>query len=225
MEPCRVETISTITGTSWKAKSTSFYIDGHWVTLTQGHRQRGGLYLDAKGRVIARDVTGGSLVVDMDALDHARSQSSSDRNGKPPNSNSPDDGRGPKLCPDATREPRTTVSKDAIAYQEYVTGLIAGLAVTMGGVRFDGCRETDGAMLEAKANYAFFLDRNGNWRGWGDEALNDIKRQMREQSNAAAIEGRSIEWHVKQEAVADIFRDLASNTGLANLTVIFDPGP
>ena len=76
-----------------------------------------------------------------------------------------------------------------------------GLEVKLNGVRFDGCRETDGTMLEAKGlGYANKTDGLQDWRGWFT-GLEPIKAQMQAQSTAATA--RSVEWHfVESESAA-----------------------
>ncbi len=65
-------------------------------------------------------------------------------------------------------------SEGSLAYQEQITGRPPGLEVKLNGVRFDGCREEDGTMLEAKGpGYADKMSGPENWKGWltGDEKL------------------------------------------------------
>jgi hypothetical protein len=56
----------------------------------------------------------------------------------------------PQLCPDPTAESVAGRSERSLAYQQQITGLPRGLEVKLNGVRFDGFREEDGTMLEAK---------------------------------------------------------------------------
>jgi hypothetical protein len=81
------------------------------------------------------------------------------RNGEPAAAPIGDD-REPKLCPALTKEPETTKTANSIAYQEYVSGLRCGWAIILGIVRFDGCDETTGFLLEAKADLDFMVDDN-----------------------------------------------------------------
>jgi len=48
---------------------------------------------------------------------------------------------------------------------------------------------------------------------------------MANQSNAAALDGRNVQWHVQQKVVADVIRMWAGELKLANLTVVYDPWP
>jgi hypothetical protein len=96
-----------------------------------------------------------------------------------------------------------------LAYQEEITGLPRGLEVTLNGVRFDGCIEADGTMLEAKGpGFENKMDGPDDWQDWftGDEQL---EAQMERQSDAVEGTGRKVEWHFAEEPVADFFRAYA----------------
>lgn len=185
----------------WDELDVQFHvlIDGRWVTLTQG-RLTGDLYLDASGRPIARKLDG-TIVADMDALEDARKDLPGGVGGGPPGNDPGRDGRGPKLCPAPVYENQDGWSARARAYQAYVTGLGQGLQVWLNGVSFDGCRESDGTMLEAKDNYRFLLDDSGNWKPWVENPDSPLN-QMRSQSAAAALDGRNVEWHASQKGYA-----------------------
>ncbi len=72
-------------------------------------------------------------------------------------------------------------------------------------VSFDGCRETDGTMLEAKGpNYASKLRQNSPYVWPNIEA--DMHAQVKRQSDAANASGRMVEWHFAEQEVADYFR-------------------
>lgn len=108
----------------------------------------------------------------------------------------------------------------AIEYQAQISGLPPGWAVNLGGESFDGCRTTDGVMLEAKGpGYAWALTPDG-WRANYDGG-SDAEDQMFRQS--AAAEERIVEWHVAEPAVADYFRKFTLENGLNNIVVIYTP--
>jgi Restriction endonuclease fold toxin 5 len=120
--------------------------------VASGHIGIDGLFHDAAGDVIGRGL-GSTVLVDPDALPApvgrtgVEAQTAQDR---------------PQLCPDPSDENIAGRSERAIAYQSQITGLPPGLAVKLSGVGFDGCRESDGTMLEAKGpGYATFLDGQG----------------------------------------------------------------
>jgi len=154
----------------------------------------------------------------------ARAQFAEGGGSLPPKGNAPDDRSGPKLCPDPSVEDISGRSENSLAYQEYVSGLPRGLEVELGGVSFDGCREADGVMLEAKARYAQSLGADGEWKDFFTGS-NALEAQMEDQSETAAAYGRQVEWHVQEKAVADWFRAYANDSGYNNVEVIFDPGP
>jgi hypothetical protein len=212
------------------------FIDGHWVTLTGGRDNLNQFYRDADGNVIARAVKD-ALIVDLGALDHAREQLTEASGGQPQQKSSSNDGGGPKLCPEPSGESNKGWSANSSAYQRYVSGLGAGLAVLLNGVSFDGCDPSTGFMLEGKGNYAFFVNPDGTWKldylkpdgtwkaGLGENSFSSIRSQMVRQSDAAALDGRMVEWHVQQKPVADVFEGWVKELGLPNIEVMYDPGP
>jgi hypothetical protein len=127
----------------------------------------------------------------------------------------------PKLCPDPTADRPGGKSVRAQAYQAQITGLPPGLAVALNGIVFDGCRESDGTMLEAKGlGYAWALRGSDAWMK-DYQGVVGIMDQAAKQSEAAA--GRAIEWHFAEQPVADYFRTAFATQGLSNITVIYTP--
>lgn len=106
-------------------------------------------------------------------------------------------------------------------YQQYVTGLPdPSLGYVLDGVKFDGCRESDGTMLEAKGyGYAKLM---GNEWFTGDKAL---IAQAERQERAARVTNRRVEWHFAEKLPADTYRALFDEVGYLYLTVVFDPMP
>lgn len=93
--------------------------------------------------------------------------------------------------------------------------------MALNGVTFDGCRESDGTMLEAKGpGYAWAMRGPDQWMDNYD-GLPDIMKQAAAQSEAAA--GRAIEWHFAEQPVADYFRDAFAKNKWNNITVIYTP--
>jgi hypothetical protein len=185
------------------------------LVLRSGRVADGGLFYDEDGRVIGRNL-GGTVAIDPDALPPpigrtgtrvgAASASGQDR---------------PKLCPDRSEENIAGRSERSLAYQHQISGLPRGLEVKLNGVRFDGCRESDGTMLEAKGpGYADKMEGARDWKDWftGSEA---IEEQMRAQSRAAA--GRVVEWHFAEQPVADRLRVFAVRSNLRNIVIIHTP--
>ncbi len=149
------------------------FIDGHWVTLTGGRDNLNQFYRDADGNVIAR-AAGDALVVDLGALDRARERLAEGGGGQPPQNASSNERGGPKLCPESSDESNKGWSRNSIAYQQYVSGLDPGLAVRLNGISFDGCNQVKNLMLDAKANYAFFVNPDGAWKHGTDSRLTVI---------------------------------------------------
>ena len=94
-----------------------------------------------------------------------------------------------------------------------------GKAVTLNGVRIDGCRTSDGTMLEAKGErYAKFIKKDGS--GWQPcfKGGEDIVNQMQRQSRAAG--GRLVEWHVAEKSAAVFLDRLAAADSFINLKAV-----
>lgn len=189
--------------------------DASRLRVASGHIGVDGLFHDAAGAVIGRSL-GSTVAVNPDALPaqvgrtdaEARTETGSARDR-------------PQLCPDPTGESTKGRSEHAIAYQQQITGLPPGLEVKLNGVRFDGCREADGTMLEAKGpGYVNMMVGPDIWWRWftGVEPIED---QMERQSKAAA--GRIVEWHFAEPQVAAYFHKYAGEAGLMNIDVIYTP--
>jgi hypothetical protein len=183
--------------------------------LVSGRIGPDGLFHDSEGKTIGRGL-GSAIVIDPDALPAPAS-----RTGAEARAEGQTGKNRPQLCPEPTAEDFTGRKERALVYQQQITGLPPGLEVKLNGVRFDGCREADGTMLEAKGpGYATFLGGAGGWQDWftGGE---DIEAQMQNQSAAAA--GRTVEWHFAERPVADFFRAFADKNRLSNIIVIYTP--
>lgn len=113
------------------------------------------------------------------------------------------------------------MSNRAAAYQQQITGLPRGLAVTLNDVIFDGCRESDGTMLEAKGpGYEWPLRIDGTYPDFYKGAER-IMAQAQAQNRAA--NGRRVEWYFAERRVADYFRNAFREEGFTNITVIYQP--
>lgn len=202
--------------------------DGSKDILFSGH-SAGGLFRDSDGNVIGRNLDG-VVVVDPDAVagyesrkkDKDRAAAGAGAQAIPIATTDE-----PKLCPDPgpdapgweERSPRS------LLYQMQITGLDPGLAVELNGVSYDGCRETNGNMLEAKGpGFEQHMDGNGGWKlyfEFSNTGLLKLQKQIQDQSEAAG--GRMVEWHVAEKPVADYIRGYAEGQRLSNIVVIFDP--
>jgi Restriction endonuclease fold toxin 5 len=180
------------------------------VVFDEAHIGTDGLFRDAQGQVIGRFLSGGGVVIDAGALLGHQAAAETDQDQ-------------PKLCPDPNAENIAGRSERSLAYQEEITGLPRGLEVALNGVRFDGCIEADGTMLEAKGpGFENKMDGPDDWQDWftGDEQL---EAQMERQSDAVEGTGRKVEWHFAEEPVADFFRAYAEKYKLTNIVAIYTP--
>ncbi len=200
-------------------------IDGQWRNLAVGLQGPSGVFYDRNGQPVARTVSGPnqrqSLVAEVEVLDHfAAGLRSGD--GEPAAAPAADNDE-PKLCPDPTREPKTTQSQNSIAYQEYISKLPYGWAIALGKVMFDGCDPDTGILLEAKADIDFMFDENDELYGWISTDSNP-RIQMKRQSAAALDAGRVVVWHAQTEKGYRGLNKIADDPQIReNLSVVFDP--
>jgi hypothetical protein len=125
-----------------------------------------------------------------------------------------------QFCPDVGPDARSNNGIRWRMYQYQITGLKPGLAVTLNGVRFDGCSEDRKVMLEAKGdNYAWAIKGDDFYAKYQGRA--GIVAQMQSQSSAA--HGRTIEWHVAESRAADVMRKIAGELSLSNIVVKHTP--
>lgn len=165
------------------------------------------LYRDKDGTIVGRALDNG-VVLDPDAPLFRKPQAAT----------IDDD---PRLCPDPSADRPSGMSRRAAAYQRQITGLPDGLAVMLNGVIFDGCRESDGTMLEAKGiGYEWPLRIDGTYPDFYKGAER-IMAQAQAQSEAAG--GRKIEWYFAERRVADYFSNAFHEEGFANITVFHQP--
>jgi hypothetical protein len=182
--------------------------------LYHGPAGADGLYRLPDGTVIGRDLGTGVFLNQAAATTKLRVFEETEAANPAANDNI-------KLCPDAVPDRYSNDKDEWQEYQQKVTGLEKGWGVELNGVMFDGCRMTDGVMLEAKGDgYAWALQEDGEFfpNFKGKQKLVD---QMQSQSLAAR--GRLVEWHVAERPVADYLAKLACNLGLSNIVVIHDP--
>ena len=125
----------------------------------------------------------------------------------------------PKLCPDPGPENIKGRKAFDVQYEQYVRSIVnpqrqpplpAGLAFSLTDpatgkpVKYDDCRELDGAMIEAKGHYAEMM--RPDW----DKGLDILSSKWTQQatSQVSASGGRDIEWYFHEQAAAD---DAAAN--------------
>ncbi len=106
-------------------------------------------------------------------------------------------------------------SEAAKSFQEAVTGVKAGNAFELNGVRFDGI--IDDVLIEAKSSYDNFVKADGVFHEWftGGEAL--INQAFR-QTEAAA--GSAIQWHFQTQKTLDATKKLLDDAGITGIEYI-----
>ena len=201
-------------------------VDGQWRTLAVGGAAPNGLVSDRDGRAVARVVSGPdrrqTLVATVDALDRAVADLSR-KDGEPAAAPVGDDSE-PRLCPDPTEEPRTTNSANAIAYQEYVSGLPYPLAIFVRRRLVRRLRSADGkparSQGEERPSYSTTNDKLYSWV----YPENDPAIQMERQAEIALAAGRRVVWHAQTEKT---YRGLTTIAGrpaaLKTCSVVYDP--
>lgn len=136
-----------------------------------------------------------------------------------------DDEREQKKCPETQPARQGNPRPAPRAYQQQITGINPDLAFFIDGTEFDGCRESDGTLLEAKGvNYAKFIhpDLSGTriWYQGEEKATEQAERQAR----AAIAHNWKLEWHFAEKLASDYYAVIFA--GLPNakmIKVIFDP--
>jgi hypothetical protein len=135
------------------------------------------------------------------------------------------DDREQKKCPDAQPARQGNPRPAPRAYQQQITGINPDLAFFIDGREFDGCREADGTLLEAKGvNYAKFIhaDLSGTQIWYqGEEATVD---QAERQAQIAIAHNWKLEWHFAEKLASEYYALVFA--GLPNakmIKVLFDP--
>jgi len=196
----------------------TLYLDGQ--EIFSGQSDLAGIFSDKNGDPFGRRVAG-SLVLDPDAPIYNSKSDARDDSEAGAQAQTDIARDEPKLCPDPAPEKSILGRPErALAYQEQITNLPRGLAVELNGVSFDGCRESDGTMLEAKSGYQQFMDGQTDWLEWFT-GLQPMKDQMQQQSIAAV--GRVVEWHFSEKPVASYMREYVRNEKFSNIVVFWTP--
>lgn len=131
-------------------------------------------------------------------------------------------GQNQPLCPPPVPE-NESMPDFSRRYQQMITGMAPNTVIVIDGVKFDGCRQADGTLLEAKGRYAQFIDPNGvdlvHYLP-GDPLLSQALRQ----ASVARLHNRALEWYFAEERAADFWRlSLGTNPATSNIKVIFRP--
>jgi hypothetical protein len=188
-------------------------------TIFEGHFDKDGVFRDAAGNPIARQLPDGTLFIDPNALPKIDSRSAND-----------DD--QPRLCPAPTKDQPGADDKDR-AYQDYISRFVNGVALPKGfavslfnpvegnEVHFDDCQRSTGVMIEAKGTgYQAMMEKKSEypWKGVVEKLLDQANRQLE------AAGPRPVVWFVAEKKVADFIRDLFEKNDL-KITVMWAPPP
>ncbi len=108
-------------------------------------------------------------------------------------------------CPPSTPV-NESMSARAAAYQKQITGLDPGSAVVLNNVKFDGCRQSDGTMLEAKGpGYAQFIVASADAVQSWYQGETSILEQAERQAEAALADNRKLEWHFAEKLASEYY--------------------
>ncbi|MCY1081933.1 Tox-REase-5 domain-containing protein [Archangium lansingense] len=138
-------------------------------------------------------------------------------------------GKGSKTAPARgpgkwTYKKPTTESKQALDYQEQITGRPAWYVYMVGAVEFDGF--TGKALLEAKGgSYKHFLAKDGAAKSWFEpgKGYKGLVEQAERQSKVAETLNLPVVWHVAEVEFANFLQKLFEKNGWDNITVIHTP--
>jgi hypothetical protein len=188
--------------------------------LFSGMPDQDGLYRDESGAIVGRAV-GNSFMLDNAGVAAMNAAQSDSRTSSAAATDDPSD--QPKLCPDPSPDVPGNKSGRSLAYQTQISGLPPGTAILYNSVMFDGCRTTDGTLLEAKGpGIAQHITDDGEWKSYIiDSGKADLDKQLIRQSIAAG--GRMIEWHVAEPPLASYIRSFVRDNGLNNIAVFDTP--
>ncbi|ATB35647.1 hypothetical protein CYFUS_001061 [Cystobacter fuscus] len=118
----------------------------------------------------------------------------------------------------------TTESKQALDYQEQVTGRPAWYVYMIGEVEFDGFNGKE--LLEAKGtSYKKFLTKDGTAQPWFEagKGFKGLMEQARKQSRLASRLKLPLVWYVAEAEFANFLREVFESDGLDNITVRHTP--
>jgi len=147
--------------------------DGNRTKIYEGYPGADHYYRDEQGNVVAQDLgIENGFVADPTAITALAMRGPRRRRDQDAEEDSDADSDAqaaararsiakdePQLCPDPGPDRPGYKSPRAMEYQMRVTGLPPGLGVLFNDVMFDGCREIDGTLLEAKGpGYARAMD-------------------------------------------------------------------
>lgn len=110
-----------------------------------------------------------------------------------------------------------SMSANAKAYQEFVTGKPANQSYVLNGVKFDGVK--NGVLLDAKSGMGNFVSKTGKgFQEWFEKGQEALVNQAERQINAA--NGTPIQWHFENQKVLNVTRNLVEARGLSGIEFI-----
>jgi hypothetical protein len=171
-------------------------------------------------------MTSTTVAVDVGALSilHMASRGPGNAGGKGVKAGKSSQPAGAKAPGKWTYKEPTTESKQALDYQEQVSGRPAWYVYMVGTVEFDGFNGT--ALLEAKAgSYKHFLTKSGKAQPWFEagEGYKGLVEQAEKQSRLAETLKLPVEWHVAEVEFANYLRVLFKGRGWKNIKVVDTP--
>jgi hypothetical protein len=111
-------------------------------------------------------------------------------------------------------------SAAAKSYQEFVTGVKAGNAFEVNGVRFDG--SVGDVLLEAKSSYDNFVNKStGAFYDWFTKGKKSLINQAKNQLEAA--DGATIQWYFKTEETMNATQQLLNEAGIEGIEYYYKP--
>jgi len=207
-------------------------------TVTAAHLGQDGVFRGGTGAPIAR-AAGGSVVIDPDAVRAAAAAKEKQKDDAGTNvstgAQTQTKREEPKLCPDPGPENINGRKAFDVQYEQYVRSIVnpqrqpplpAGLAFSLTDpatgepVRYDDCRESDGAMIEAKGHYEDARQDNFISARIDQQWVRQATRQV------DASGGRDIEWYFHEQAAADAAQDLFRRVpDLRRIKIYYLPDP
>jgi hypothetical protein len=137
-----------------------------------------------------------------------------------------------RKCPDCPAKDGAIVTKnvamssESIKYQAQVTGFAPGTEWHYNGVDFDGFREPDCMLMEAKGRYAQFLDQDSDtgWVKWFEQGADALVEQARRQAQGAEpMPPVRLTWFFMEEPVMLKVKAMFEKTGLAKIICHHEP--
>jgi RHS repeat-associated protein len=116
-------------------------------------------------------------------------------------------------------------SQKAISYQEFVTGVKAGNALEVNGVRFDGIRNN--TLIEAKSSYNNFINKKtGQFYNWFLNSKTGAKSLLDQaQRQIKAANGAGIEWNFSKKETLDATQKLFKDNHITGINLKYNPQP